>query len=49
MQLERGIDAIIELIVLAPFAILMIPLMIWDEIRDRKINKEHSSRNNQYK
>lgn len=35
MQLERGIDAVIEFIILLPFAILMIPLFIWDEIRDR--------------
>lgn len=36
MQPERGVDAVIEFIILLPFAILMIPLFIWDEIRDKR-------------
>jgi len=37
---ERGIDAVIEFIVLLPFALLMIPLFILDEIRERRKRKK---------
>jgi len=40
MQLERGVDAVIEFIVLLPFAILMIPLFIWDEIDEIRDKRE---------
>lgn len=36
-----SIDAAVENIVLLPFAILMIPLFIWIEIRDRRENRKH--------